>query len=261
MNDHEKRAFLIRRLQGEMPMYKKLPVPDGGDEQWQMLRSLMNVRPPLPARADFLAVQDEYLQKKTAEKGIVGMEDIESSNNDERLAVWRGDITRLAADAIVNAGNSAMLGCFRPCHSCIDNIIHTYAGVQLRLECNEIMEAQGHDEPAGGAKITGAYNLPCRHVIHTVGPMVQGVLTDGDCETLTSCYRSCLELAADNGLRSIAFCCISTGVFGFPKARAAEIAVGTVREWLDRHGDSTIDKVIFNVFKEEDDELYRQLVK
>jgi Predicted phosphatase homologous to the C-terminal domain of histone macroH2A1 len=261
MNDHEKRAFLIRRLQGEMPMYKKLPVPDGGDEQWQMLRSLMNVRPPMPAKADFLEVQDEYLQEETAKKGIVDVADIESALGDEKLAIWRGDITRLKADAIVNAGNGALLGCFRPCHFCIDNIIHTFAGVQLRLACNEIMEAQGHEEVPGGAKITEAFNLPCRYVIHTVGPIIQGALRDQDCDTLASCYRSCLELASAKGLHSIVFCCISTGVFAFPQRKAAEIAVSTVKEWLDVHKGASIEKVIFDVFKEEDDEIYRELTR
>lgn len=261
MNDHEKRAFLIKRLQGEMPMYKKLPVPDGGDEQWQMLRSLMNVRPPMPAKADFLEVQDEYLQEQTSKKGVVDIREIKSSIDDERLAVWRGDITRLKADAIVNAANSALLGCFRPCHSCIDNIIHTFAGVQLRLACNEIMDAQGHEEPAGQAKITEGYNLPCRYVIHTVGPIIQGSLTEADCETLASCYRSCLELASSKGLHSLVFCCISTGVFAFPQRKAAEIAVATVKEWLDDHMDTSLARVVFDVFKEEDDEIYRELTR
>lgn len=261
MNDHEKRAFLIKRLQDEMPMYKKLPVPDGGDEQWKMLRSLMNVRPPVSAKEDFLEVQDEYLQEQTSKKGVVDIIEIKSSIDDERLAVWRGDITRLKADAIVNAANSALLGCFRPCHSCIDNIIHTYAGVQLRLACNEIMEGQGHEELAGQAKITEGYNLPCRYVIHTVGPIIQGSLTEADCETLASCYRSCLELASAKGLHSLVFCCISTGVFAFPQRKAAEIAVATVKAWLDDHMDTSLARVVFDVFKEEDDEIYRELTR
>ncbi len=172
--------------------------------------------------------------------------------------MWRGDITTLQCDAIVNAANSGMTGCYQPCHNCIDNCIHTYAGVQLRNACNELMEQQGHAEPTGQAKITPAYNLPSRFVLHTVGPIVQGRLTDEHCRLLASCYRACLELAEQNHVQSIAFCCISTGVFMFPNEKAAEIAVETVQTYREAIG-SQID-VIFNVFQEFDEVVYRSLL-
>lgn len=175
-----------------------------------------------------------------------------------RIVLWQGDITMLKADAIVNAANSALRGCFAPCHSCIDNMIHSRSGVQLRLICDKMMNEQGHDEPTGRAKITPAYNLPARHVIHTVGPVVAGPLTQEHCRQLASCYRSCLSLAAREGLRSIAFCCISTGEFHFPQEKAAEIAVRTVREFLRE--DTQIERVIFNVFKDADREIYQRLL-
>ncbi|MFQ9892692.1 MAG: protein-ADP-ribose hydrolase [Emergencia sp.] len=177
----------------------------------------------------------------------------------DRLILWRGDITILKVDAIVNAANSALRGCFVPCHSCVDNIIHSVSGIQLRLACDELMNEQGYDEPTGKAKITPAFNLPCRYVLHTVGPIVSGQLTENHCRQLADCYRSCLELAAESKLKSIAFCCISTGEFHFPQKRAAEIAVKTVIDFLNT--DDSIEKVVFNVFKQEDDEIYRNLLR
>ena len=187
-------------------------------------------------------VQDEYLQQRNIERGITDAGDLQSVATDERLFIWQGDITTLRCDAIVNACNSRMLGCFSPMHSCIDNFIHTYAGVQLRLKMNEIMIKQGHEEPTGQAKITTGYNLPAKFILHTVGPIIQWEVTDEDEKMLASCYRECLKLAAENGAESIAFCCLSTGVFRFPQQRAAEIAVRTVKDYLDK--DQIIKQVI-----------------
>lgn len=217
----------------------------------------MNVRGPGPADAAFLAVQDEYLRERVQAKGVVDADRLIPVR--DGLCVWRGDITRLKADAIVNAANSGMTGCYQPNHDCIDNCIHTYAGVQLRLKCAEMMEAQGFPEPAGRAKITPAYNLPSRYVIHTVGTICRnGIVTPRNIRELESCYRACMELAAANGLRSIAFCCISTGVFGFPQKRGAQIAVETVRRCLA--DGSGIERVVFNVFKPEDEAFYLDLL-
>ena len=256
MEQDERRLYLIRALLREEPRYRSLRIPEDAREQKDLLRSLMNVRPPRPVGEDFLAVQDAYLREAIAEKGVTNAEALTPTA--DGLCLWQGDITTLACDAIVNAANSGMLGCFRPLHSCIDNCIHTYAGVQLRLACAELMEEQGHEEPTGRAKITPAYNLPSRCVLHTVGPIVNGPLTAEHCALLASCYQACLALAAENGCESLAFCCISTGVFGFPQREAAEIAVQTVREWK-RERQSAI-RVIFNVFKDEDLALYRAVL-
>lgn len=236
-------------------------VPDDVDGMWMLFRALVNVRPPEPATPEFLERQDELLHGLIREHGIASPDDAAPSPADARMRLWRGDITCLAADAIVNAANSQMLGCWQPGHSCIDNAIHTYAGVQLRRECADIMAGQGHEEPTGRAKITRAYNLPARHVIHTVGPIAAGAPTDGHRAQLAQCYRSCLDCAARNGLHSIAFCCISTGVFGFPQDEAARIAVHSVREWLAANGTRAAGMtVVFDVFGERDEELYRQLL-
>ena len=254
MNQQERRRFLIRRLLDEQPRYRDVEIPSGEAEQRRMLRSLFNLRMPGRIDGDFLTVQDEYLREETRKKGVTDLADL--TQVAPGLYLWQGDITTLACDAIVNAANSGMTGCYQPCHNCIDNCIHTWAGVQLRNACAELMERQGYEEPTGQAKLTPAYNLPCKYVIHTVGPIVQGRLTKQQEELLASCYRACLELAEENGLKSIAFCCISTGVFGFPQGRAAEIAVQTVRKYQTH---SKI-KVIFNVFKDEDDTIYRALL-
>ena len=249
---------LNRMLLAEMPQYRKQAEAFPPDEvsQRQLLRSLMNVRPPVPASEEFLCVQDAYLSQRLAERGVTRLTDLTPVR--PGLYLWRGDITTLAADAIVNAANSRMLGCFVPCHGCIDNAIHTYAGVQLRMACAELMGRQVHEEEAGRAKITRAYNLPCRHVLHTVGPIIRGGVTEADRKQLASCYRSCLELAAERGLRSVAFCCISTGEFHFPNELAAQIAIQTVSEWQRNHPDQI--EVIFNVFKDSDYAIYRRLL-
>lgn len=254
MTRTEQIRFLTDILLTEMPEYRAQAerFAAGADPQRRLLRSLMNVRPPLPLKSEFLAVQDELLSAEREERGVVTADSIFADGS--KLALWQGDITRLAADAIVNAGNSALLGCFHPCHGCIDNAIHSAAGLQLRGECAELMKRQGHEEPVGQAKITRAYNLPCRYVIHTVGPVVSGGLTDRHREQLASCYRSCLELAAEKGLKTVAFCCLSTGVFRFPNEEAARIAVVAVR----KHAGGL--KVIFNVFKDWDYEIYQRLL-
>ena len=261
MNDKkqkERRIWLIRELQREMPQYQDIRIPVTEEEQWNLLRSLFNVRPPYPASQEFLKVQDEYLSELVRSRGIVDAESLPASELDPRITLWQGDITTLRCDAIVNAANSALLGCWQPCHSCIDNMIHSLSGVQLRIKCNEIMQAQGHEEETGTAKITPAYNLPCKYVLHTVGPIISGPLRKEDCDLLAGCYQSCLELAAGNNVRSVAFCSISTGVFHFPQQRAAEIAVETVRQFLET--DSSIDRVIFNVFTDRDLAIYQRLL-
>lgn len=254
MNQQERRRFLIRRLLDEQPRYRDLELPSGEAEQRRLLRSLFNIRMPGGIDGEFLTVQDEYLREETRRKGVTTLAELTPVEPGRYL--WRGDITTLACDAIVNAANAGMTGCYQPCHSCIDNCIHTWAGVQLRNCCAELMEEQGYEEPTGQAKITPAFNLPCRYVIHTVGPIVQGRLTGRQEQQLASCYRACLELAEEHGLSSVAFCCISTGVFGFPQGRAAEIAVQTVQEY---QANSKIE-VIFNVFREEDFYIYRALL-
>ncbi len=260
MNQEERRLYLIRALQREMPQYGKVRIPESGEGQWRLLRSLFNVRPPYPASPEFLDIQDEYLGEMIRERGITDGDSLPPAASDPRLVLWQGDITSLRCDAIVNAANSALLGCWQPCHSCIDNIIHSFAGVQLRIKCSELMEAQGHEEETGKAKITPAYNLPSKFVLHTVGPIILGELEEEDCRLLADCYRSCLSLAAENGLRSVAFCCISTGVFRFPPERAAEIAVKTVKAFLD-HSETSLKRVIFNVFKDSDWEIYSNILK
>lgn len=243
-----------------MPEYQKQAQLFSCEEtaQRRLLRSLMNVRPPMPLNPEFVAIQDELLSAEREGKGVVDGTALPVTAAHPRIAVWQGDITRLKVDAIVGADNSALLGCFCPCHGCIDNAIHSAAGLQLRDECNQIMRAQGHLEPNGKAKITGGYNLPARYVLHTVGPIVQSHVTRQDRAELASCYRSCLELAAERGLSSVTFCCISTGEFHFPNQEAAEIAVKTVTEFLQHN--TTIQKVIFNVFKDIDAQIYRNLL-
>lgn len=255
MTNQEKRVYLLNRLIAEQPQYAALKIPADMQGQKNLLRSLFNVRPPLPIDAEFLKIQDSYLQEELMKKGTTDLADL--SPVCDGIYLWKGDITTLKCDAIVNAANSQMLGCFVPCHGCIDNAIHTWAGIQLRLACRDLMEAQGHAEPTGTAKITPAFNLPCSHVIHTVGPIVSGRLTNVHERQLVSCYDACLSLASQHDLRHIAFCCISTGEFHFPNERAAELAIGAVKKY--RKQNSQIE-VIFNVFKERDYEIYKQLL-
>ena len=256
MNQKERCEKLIALLIAEQPeRYAGLTIPPREDDQFRLLRALMNVREPRPVSEDFLRVQDAFLQEETRKKGITNADTLTYSNN---MSLWRGDITTLRCDAIVNAANNALLGCFCPNHGCIDNAIHTYAGIQLRLACKEIMDAQGHEERTGTAKLTPAYNLPCRYVLHTVGSIVQGQVTAEDERLLASCYRACLDLAAEHVLRSVAFCCISTGEFHFPHELAAQIAISTVcSHEAVRQGRI---RVIFNVFGEQDEAIYKRLL-
>lgn len=297
-------AYAVNWLQHERSMgdtpVEPLDDPRWFNQAWERFRALVNTREPLPASEDFLAAQDRLLQGLIADAGVTSADSLPPAPVDARLALWRGDITTLAADAIVNAANSGMLGCWIPGHYCIDNAIHTYAGVQLRLECARLMQAQGHEEPTGQAKVTPAYNLPARWVIHTVGPIANGRPTETHRQQLAACYRSCLDAAVEHDCRTVAFCCISTGVFGFPQVEAAQIAVATVREWLDAHDDvsdcddsrptadrannrtlaeagnpafptaaslttptsptSPAPRVIFNVFGDADERIYRELL-
>ena len=257
MNQSEKRLFLIQSLLKEQSEYRDIAIPADMDSQRQLLRGLMNLRRPARIGAEFLQMQDEYLQGETAAKGITDAADLTPIQ--PGLYLWQGDITTLKCDAIVNAANSGMTGCYIPNHRCIDNAIHTYAGVELRLACEELMERQGYPEPTGQAKITQAFNLPCRYVLHTVGPIINGRVSRQDEKLLASCYRSCLELAAENGLENVAFCCISTGEFHFPNERAAKIAVRTVKEFLQKQ--TSVRKVIFNVFKDLDKAIYEKLLR
>ena len=257
MNQSEKRLFLIQSLLNERPSCQKQIIPADSERQKILLRGLMNVRRPYPVGAEFMQVQDEYLQGETGAKGVTDVANLTPVQ--PGLYLWQGDITTLRCDAIVNAANSGMTGCYVPNHRCIDNAIHTYAGVQLRLACAEMMERQGYPEPTGQAKITPAFNLPCKYVLHTVGPIIQGRVTKQDKELLASCYRSCLKLAAENALESVAFCCISTGEFHFPNELAAEIAVREVKVFLQKQ--TSVRKVIFNVFKNLDKTIYEKLLR
>jgi O-acetyl-ADP-ribose deacetylase (regulator of RNase III) len=263
MNQSEKRIYLIKELVAENPNLRGTGIPADSGDQRRMLRSLMNIRWAAPISEEFEKLQDEYLQEVNKDRGIVEIDELEEKEKD--LYVWQGDITRLRVGAIVNAANSGMTGCYSPCHACIDNCIHTYAGIQLRNYCQNMMDtlAKEHggtyEEPTGLAKITPAFNLPCDYVIHTVGPIVSGRLTKEHERLLASCYESCLKIADENEISSIAFCCISTGVFMFPNERAAEIAVDTVRAYKKKTGSGI--KVIFNVFKDLDKELYEGLLR
>ena len=256
MTQKERRLYLIRELLREQPEYSNTQIPANEQEQRNLLRSLFNIRMPQLVSEAFLEVQDAYVQERAKEKGITDSSDLTPAQ--DGLYLWKGDITTLRCDAIVNAANSQMLGCFCPCHGCIDNAIHTFSGVQLRSACAELMRQQGHEEQTGSAKITPAYNLPCKYVLHTVGPIIRGRVTKKDKDLLAACYRSCLNLAEQNGVRSIAFCCISTGEFHFPNREAAEIAVETVQKYRKESGSQI--KVIFNVFKEIDYNIYRELL-
>ncbi|HEM4148339.1 protein-ADP-ribose hydrolase [Streptococcus suis] len=233
-----------------------LDLPQTQEEQEWALRALMNIWEPKVMPTEFWTLQDAYLQEKLSQKNLTGLSDLQEV--EPQIYIWQGDITSLQVEAIVNAANSQLLGCFVPHHRCIDNAIHSQAGLQLRQECQTLMAEQGRLEPTGQAKLTKAYNLPSDFVIHTVGPIIQGEVSQTDRDLLASCYQKSLELALEKGLTSIAFCCISTGEFRFPNQLAAEIAVRTVRNFIKEHPEI---KVIFNVFKDEDKENYQKLLK
>ena len=264
MTQNGRLDFLVEEFKADSVQYKDLQTPKDIEGKRRILRSLMNLRMPRNMDKTVLAVQDEYLKERIRENGIVELADIPIIR--DRMSIWQGDITRLAVDAIVNAANSQMLGCFVPMHTCIDNCIHTFAGVQLRAECARQMEqlksryGRDYEQPTALPMLTDAYNLPARKVIHIVGPIVQGRLTASLENDLAACYRNTLDMCLENGLKSVAFCCISTGVFHFPNKRAAEIAVQTVTGWLSEHPGG-MERVIFNVFKDEDKAYYEQLLQ
>lgn len=258
MNTTQQLEFINEYLLNDMPQFREQArrFDSSFKEQRMLMRSLMNVRPPKPLSEEFLKVQNDFLRDEAVHKGIVSVSELTPIRS--QMYLWQGDITRLAADAIVNAANSALLGCFIPCHGCIDNAIHSAAGLELRNECNRIMKAKGCEEETGKAVVTSAYNLPCKKVIHTVGPIIEGKLTDKDRILLADCYRSCLDKATENNLDSIAFCCISTGEFRFPQREAALIAIKTVSKFIEEKHSRI--KVIFNVFKDEDLRIYKELL-
>ncbi|NLO84077.1 MAG: protein-ADP-ribose hydrolase [Clostridiales bacterium] len=257
MNQEQKLDYLITSLLQEQARYEGMGIPDDLNEKKRLFRSLVNVRAAVSVDAEFLAVQDSYLQQELKESSVAKLSELEEMQ--PHLFLWQGDITKLEVDGIVNAANNAMLGCFYPCHGCIDNAIHTFAGVQLRLKCHEMMLIQGHEEETGTAKITSAYNLPSRYVLHTVGPIIGHQPTQAQQGELASCYRACFELADQNNLQSLAYCCISTGEFRFPNQLAAEIAIRTVNECLKSA--KSIKQVVFNVYKDEDRDIYAKLLR
>jgi len=274
MDQQQRLDYLVDSFKGEAPEYRRVRVPEDTEGKQRLLRSLMNVRMPKPASSEVLSVQDTYLRGRALEKGIVNISEMPTVRESlgsahpfaDSISVWQGDITRIAADAIVNAANSQMLGCFIPMHTCIDNCIHTYAGVQLREDCARRMRSlrlefgDDYEQPTAIPMLTDAYNLPAKKVIHIVGPVVQYELTTALEKDLAECYRNTLDMCKENGLKSVAFCCISTGVFHFPNKRAAGIAVQTVAEWLAENPGS-MDRVIFNVFKDEDKRYYEKLLR
>jgi len=264
MTQEQRLDTLVEAFKADSVQYKDLQTPADTEGKRRILRSLMNIRMPKKLDDSVLAVQDEYLRERISEKGIVTLSEIPVIRNG--MSIWQGDITRLAVDAIVNAANSQMLGCFVPMHTCIDNCIHTFAGVQLRAECSRQMNqlrikyGKDYEQPTAVPMLTDGYNLPAKKIIHIVGPIVEERLTSALEKDLADCYRNTLDLCAGNGLRSVAFCCISTGVFHFPNKRAAEIAVSTVDSWLIQHPGS-MERVIFNVFKDEDKKYYEELIR
>ena len=266
MTQEERRLYLIRELMKQMPEYAGYQIPRDEQGQRYLLKALLNVRPVQPAPEEFTRIQNEYLQERAKEKGITDIMELGSVPSDERLILWQGDITTLKCDAIVNASNNSLTGCWNPEHLCVDNLIQTYSGYQTRQDGAAYMEKQrkihGRDyvQPTAVPMITSAYNLPSKYIIHVVGPIVSPYLTEEYKQQLAECYRRSLDLAVENGCENIAFCCISTGVFMFPPHKAAQIAVATVKQWLDEHPDSCMKKVIFNVFKNSDLAIYEKLL-
>ena len=267
----ERLDYLLKEFKEDSIHYRDLEVGDNYGEKRMVLRSLMNIRSPKPMKEEVVKIQDEFLTEETKEKGIVSLDRIPTVAEQygsrhifaDKISIWQGDITRIQSGAIVNAANSQMLGCFVPCHRCIDNAIHSAAGIQLREECSHYMDRRKiqygsrYEEPTGQAVLTKGYNLPAEYVIHTVGPIVGGVLNNRHRQDLRNCYENVLKCCIENEIRSVAFCCISTGEFHFPNDKAAEIAVETVTGFLKRN-ESEFDRIIFNVFKDIDRELYEK---
>lgn len=258
MTQKDRRIWLIKQLQKENSELSRYEISENEDEQRDLLRALMNIWMPKKLDNTFLQIQNDYLKEDNSRFKTTDIIDLKPIKSDDRIYLWQGDMTTLKTDAIVNPANSQMLGCFRILHNCADNIIHSKSGLQLRYRCYEIMKEQGHEEPAGHAKITPGYNLPCRYILHTVGPVVEGPLTESHKSLLRSCYLSCLKLAEKTSLKSIAFCCISTGVFMFPNYDAAVIATDTVKEYLNETGSNM--KVVFNVYKDIDLKIYQKVL-
>lgn len=257
----------LEKLKEDSTEYKQLKTTGYTEEEKKnAIRSLMNIRMPREISEELLQLQDNYLKKELTQKGVVTLEEIPVVKGQPGISLWQGDITRLKVGAIVNAANSQMLGCFVPCHRCIDNAIHSAAGMQLREECDHIMKerriryGRSYEEPVGTATLTAGYHLPCDYVIHTVGPIVYGELNDALCEDLRNCYENVLKCCVEHQIRSVAFCCISTGEFHFPNDTAAEIAVETVTDFLKIHS-GRLDRVIFNVFKDMDREIYEAILQ
>lgn len=281
MNETEKTDLLLNKLKEDSSEYKNLETNEYNlAEKKNLIRSLMNIRMPGKPSDELTDLQDAYLQDELKAKGVVSLADIPTIQEQfgnkslrtgnplfpaDKLSLWQGDITRLKAGAIVNAANSQMLGCFVPCHKCIDNAIHSAAGIQLREECSHIMKhrrmkyGRNYEEPTGIATLTSGYNLPCDHVIHTVGPIVYGEVNDRLCQDLQNCYENVLKCCMEHHISSVAFCCISTGEFHFPNDKAAKIAVETVTNFLEKHNDC-MERVIFNVFKDSDLEIYKSIL-
>jgi O-acetyl-ADP-ribose deacetylase (regulator of RNase III) len=256
---------LLRGLLEEGWADSRTAIPEDAASKRHLLRMLMNIRPPLPARPELIRLQDRLLTEEPASLGVISPYELPTIGEafgdagvpfQNQLILWKGDITTLPADAIVNAANSKLLGCFVPHHHCIDNAIHSAAGIQLRLECHAIMNKQGHDEPTGQAKITHGYNLPARYVLHTVGPIIYDSVTERDERLLASCYKACLDTAAErHDIKTVAFCSISTGEYRFPKLLAAKTAKRAVCDWLADPA-RRLDRIIFNVFTQENYDAY-----
>lgn len=274
MGGTDKIDLLLKKLKEDSAEYKELETTGYSlEDKKNAIRSLMNIRMPRELPQTLVNLQDEYLREELREKGVVNLLDIPTIKEKynakvpfaEKVSLWQGDITRLKIGAIVNAANSQMLGCFVPCHRCIDNAIHSAAGMQLRQECDHIMQnrrmkyGRHYEEPTGTATLTSGYNLPCDHVIHTVGPIVYGELNEMLCQDLQNCYENILKCCLEHNIKSVAFCCISTGEFHFPNDKAARIAWETVKSFLEKHGDC-MERVVFNVFKDSDLRIYENIL-
>lgn len=272
MNANDRVDILLDKLKEDSVEYQNLETDTYSlTEKKQAIRSLMNIRMPGKVSTELLRIQDDYLQEELTQKGMVDLADLPTIKEQynsrfshaDKLSLWQGDITRLKVGAIVNAANSQMLGCFVPCHRCIDNTIHSAAGMQLRRECDHIMQerrfrfGRQYEEPTGTATLTKAYNLPCDYVIHTVGPIVYNGLNEALRQNLRNCYENVLKCCVEKEIKSVAFCCISTGEFHFPNDEAATIALKTVATFLETH-DNVIDRIIFNVFQDRDREIYEK---
>lgn len=264
----DKLKYLIQYLVDESR--ENIPsIPEDNETSKRLYRALVNIREPKAIADEFLKVEDEYLQEELMRIGVTDVENIETIDkkiditilkNPDKISLWQGDITKIKIDAVVNAGNSQGLGCFIPNHNCIDNQLNTFAGVRLRLACNEIMKDKAYNLANGEAIITKGYNLPAKYVIQTVGPMIEYDITDEDIVELTNCYINSLKLAVENGIRTISIPCIYTGLFRFPKDLACKIAVDSVDNFIDSNREK-LDKVVFNLWSKEDVDIYEGYIR